>query len=99
MNIPIEYNYYCDSDILSDLEKIKENLKNKTYNTIINEEYVTRRSKVVEYLKKLSESFELSEKTFAMALCYMDTLLVNNCRLKYDMTAIGCLLLSSNEII
>jgi hypothetical protein len=95
---PKKYNCTCEFDTSPFFQKIKSCLDEKIIAPpSVNSEYLNRRAKVVDYLRRLSKSFILSEKTFNMALHYLDVILVNNIsgrKLKFDITAIGCLLLA-----
>jgi hypothetical protein len=98
MTKPKNYNCNCEFDISATLARIKLNFKDKILNEgQENSEYLNRRVKVVEYLRRLSSSYGFSEKTFNMAMTYTDLILANNTagsKFKFDLTAIGCLLLA-----
>jgi hypothetical protein len=101
MTKPRNYNFSCEFDTSHTLERIKLNLKEKILKDGQgNTEYLNRRTKVLEYLRRLSYNYRFSKKTFNMAMTYTDSILANNTsenseyKLKFDLTSIGCLLLA-----
>lgn len=59
-----------------------------------NEIYKKKRQTVLTYLKRLCDKYEYSDHTYYQAVDYLDKILIAENELKFDLTAIGCMVLS-----